>query len=243
MNSPVENASIPEQQQQNSQPNSQSSIMISNPSNPSSTSNLPNESTLTLNQESEFNTSLPPVILSPSSKSKVAPKDRIITYIRTRWPFFRCRKDIYLLLMAIAYFILCTYIVCIANSYADRVNTNAFLSDDKKYIAPDEIQDSLYDDFMNAKWLPQDLPDLLVRLSVALILLRGLSLGSMSAVVLRRVLFVMGSTYLLRAPFVASTVLPSPWRDCVTQYRPNILYDALLLLLQTRLACGDVFFR
>jgi len=52
----------------------------------------------------------------------------------------------------------------------------------------------------------------------------------------------MGFVYLLRACFIPLTVLPTPWVTCKKGYKDNIFYDAFLIVLQIRAACGDVFF-
>jgi len=176
----------------------------------------------------------------PNSEGGKSYMERIKSYLM----IYRNNRDIVFTLYSAIWFFFCTYVVCLANSYADRVNTNVNNNNDEMdYIAPDIILKPTHEYFIENKWIPRDIADLLVRGSAALIIIRALTLKCYSLTVTRRILLVMGFLYLLRACFIPLTVLPTPWVDCKKKYKDNIFWDALLLELQIRVACGDVFFR
>jgi len=157
---------------------------------------------------------------------------------------YRNNRDIIFTFYAAVYFFICTYIVSLTNSYADRVNTNVNNKvNDTDYVAPDALLKTANKIYENNLWIPRPIADYIVRTSAALIILRALTLKSYTLTVTRRILLVMGFVYLLRACFIPLTVLPTPWVTCKKGYKDNIFYDAFLIVLQIRAACGDVFFR
>jgi len=164
--------------------------------------------------------------------------DKIKTYIIV----YRNNRDVVFTLYSALWFFFCTYVVCLANSYADRTNTNVINDSDNDYVAPDVILKPTHQFYLENQWIPRDIADILVRATSGLIILRALTLKCYSLTVARRILLVMGFVYLLRACVIPLTVLPTPWVTCKKNYYDNIFYDALLLELQVRVACGDVFF-
>jgi hypothetical protein len=130
----------------------------------------------------------------------------------------------------------------LANSYADRINTNVNKIYDQPYVAPDVILQPSNAFFEKNLWIPRSIADYIFITSAALIIIRALTLISYSLTVTIRNLLIMGFVYLLRACFIPLTVLPTPWLNCKKTYKENIFYDALLIVLQVRAACGDVFF-
>jgi len=170
--------------------------------------------------------------------------DKILNKIKPYLKLYRNNRDIVFTLYSAIWFFFCTYFVSLTNSYADRVNTNVNNSeiDGVDYIAPDIILKPAHKYYKEHKWIPRDIADLLVRFSAAIIIIRALTLKNFSLTVTRRILLIMGFLYLLRACFIPLTVLPTPWVDCKKKYKDNIFWDALLLVLQIRVACGDVFF-
>jgi len=167
--------------------------------------------------------------------------DKIKEYFKV----YRNNRDIVFTLYSAVWFLFCTYVVCLANSYADRTNTNVINEGDptkEDYVAPDMILQHAQQFFDKNDWIPRNIADILVRCSAILIILRALTLKSYSLTVSRRIFLVMGFVYLLRACFIPLTVLPTPWTECIKGYHDNIFWDALLLELQLRMACGDVFF-
>ncbi|KAI0240093.1 hypothetical protein L0F63_001024 [Massospora cicadina] len=106
---------------------------------------------------------------------------------------------------------------------------------------PDALMDLAYPSYQKSG-LPIDLPDTLVQISMALVFLRILLCGRLSATVLRRVLYVCGLVYLIRAPFIMITALPNPLITCTSTPNPNRFYDAFLLMTQQRYSCGDVLY-
>ncbi|ORX79063.1 hypothetical protein BCR32DRAFT_269676 [Anaeromyces robustus] len=180
-------------------------------------------------------------ILSKKSKSV-----EIFNKIKPYLIVYRNNRDIIFTLYSAIWFFFCTYVVSLANSYADRTNTNVNLeAEEEPYIAPDVFLTLFKNSKKAFDWvqaIPEDIADTIVRTSAALIICRALTLKSMSLTVTRRVLLIMGFLYLLRACFIPLTVLPTPWVTCQKAYKPNIFYDAILLVLQLRVACGDVFY-
>ncbi|ORX58544.1 hypothetical protein BCR36DRAFT_318052 [Piromyces finnis] len=157
---------------------------------------------------------------------------------------YRNNRDIVFTLYAAIWFFFCTYVVCLANSYADRTNTNVINGNNNDYVAPDIILEFAHKFYLENEWIPRDIADLMVRTTSAFIIIRAITLKEYSFTVARRILLVMGFVYLLRACFIPLTVLPTPWVACEKTYKDddNIFLDALLLELQLRVACGDVFF-
>lgn len=150
-------------------------------------------------------------------------------------------RDIQLTIFSLSYFFLCLFIVCIGNSIADRVNPNNLLPVDQRRALPDplmHVANRLY----RKLGLPYNLSDQLIGVAFLSSLLRIVTLQSLASTVLRRLLYVMATVYLLRAFTVIVTVLPNPLVDCVSEPYPNILYDAIQLFLLRRGSCGDVFF-
>ncbi|KAG4106764.1 hypothetical protein H8356DRAFT_1025370 [Neocallimastix lanati (nom. inval.)] len=175
------------------------------------------------------------IIQSEETKTWI---EKIKPYLK----IYRNNRDIIFTFYAAVWFFICTYIVSLANSYADRINTNVNKIYDQPYVAPDVILQPSNAFFEKNLWIPRSIADYIVRTSAALIIIRALTLKSYSLTVTRRILLIMGFVYLLRACFIPLTVLPTPWLNCKKTYKENIFYDALLIVLQVRAACGDVFF-
>jgi len=168
---------------------------------------------------------------------------KLLEKINPYLKIYRNNRDIILTLYAAIWFFFCTYLVSLANSYADRINTNVNnTEEDIDYVAPDALLETANKFFTDNTWIPRSIADYLVRFTAGLIILRALTLKSYTLTVSRRILYVMGFVYLLRACFIPLTVLPTPWVTCKKDYKDNIFYDALLIVFQIRAACGDVFF-
>lgn len=169
--------------------------------------------------------------------------NKLLEKIKPYLVIYRNNRDIIFTLYAAIWFLFCTYVVSLSNSYADRTNTNVNNNyNDTDYIAPDALLGTANKIYENNTWIPRPIADYIVRTSAALIIIRALTLKSYTLTVTRRILYVMGFVYLLRACFIPLTVLPTPWVTCEKGYEDNIFYDAFLIVLQVRAACGDVFF-
>ncbi|KAJ9065189.1 hypothetical protein DSO57_1022223 [Entomophthora muscae] len=143
--------------------------------------------------------------------------------------------------LAVMWFLLCTYIVCLANSYMDVNNPSVNRNDRSFSRLPDALIDWVYPTYKT--WnLPENLPDTLVQISTALMFLRIVLGGRKAATLMRRAMYVSGVVYLIRAPFIVMTALPNPLESCQSTPNPNHFYDALLLMAQLRYSCGDVFY-
>ncbi|KNE62816.1 hypothetical protein, variant [Allomyces macrogynus ATCC 38327] len=184
--------------------------------------------------------SLPRSVSAPSPHKK-SHRAAVRQWLRTRWPFWRSFYDIQLTLGAFAFIVICTYITCLANSTVDRTNPNNLLPIDQRRPLDDPAKHATFKLYRETG-LPRNLSDTLVQLAAAMIILRGVTYGRYGCTVLRRAFYVGGIIYLLRAPTVLMTVLPNPLLDCVSHPNPNLFVDALLLLVQARYSCGDVFF-
>lgn len=92
--------------------------------------------------------------------------------------------------------------------------------------------------------LPTNLSDQLILVALFAIILRTFTMQTVPLItaVFRRVLYIMGTVYLLRALTVTLTVLPNPLTQCESQPDNDLFYDAYLLLTMKRVSCGDVFF-
>ena len=153
----------------------------------------------------------------------------------------RSPRDVQLTLLAVAYFLVCVFVNCIGNSIADRINPNQRLPVEERKPLPDWLMESTHH-LYKAAGLPANLSDQLIIVSLIAILLRALTLQSMTSTVARRLLFVMGTAYAMRAVSVTVTVLPNPLVECESVPHPNVLVDAVQLMMMQRVSCGDVFF-
>ena len=150
-------------------------------------------------------------------------------------------RDIRLTVLATVYVAACLYVACISNSVADRINPNNLLPVNQRRALPDPLMDAMNPVFK--RWaLPANLSDQLLLVAVVMILARAFTMGSQTFTTVRRVFFIAGAVYLLRACTVVITVLPNPLLECQSEPHPDLMYDAFLLFSARRVSCGDVFF-
>jgi hypothetical protein len=90
--------------------------------------------------------------------------------------------------------------------------------------------------------LPVNLSDHMVVVCLLWALARVFTMGSHTFTTLRRVFFITGTVYLLRAMTVIVTVLPNPLLECKSEPHEDLFFDAWLLFTAHRTSCGDVFF-
>ncbi|KNE55503.1 hypothetical protein AMAG_01391 [Allomyces macrogynus ATCC 38327] len=180
-------------------------------------------------------------VATPSQQTEW--RTRVLVWAYTRWPPWRRAvwTDVKLLGVSFVWFFVTMYINCLANSTVDRINPNTILPVDQRKVLQDPTIDKLGHGFFHSG-LPRDLPDLLVRVAGALIVVRAAISGRQALTIFRRFLYVAGAAFLLRAPSLLMTVLPNPNIDCMSSPHPNIFVDALYLLTLMRASCGDVFF-
>ncbi|KAJ3363007.1 hypothetical protein GGF31_001270 [Allomyces arbusculus] len=172
--------------------------------------------------------------VSAAHGGKPSHRAAVRQWLRTRWPFWRSFYDVRLTIGAFAFIVICTYITCLANSTVDRTNPNNLLPIDQRRPLDDPAMHATYKVYRETG-LPRNLSDTFVQIAAAMIILRGVTYGRYGCTVLRRAFYVGGIIYLLRAPTVLMTVLPNPLLDCVSHPKPNIFFDALLLLVQARI--------
>lgn len=149
------------------------------------------------------------------------------------------RREPLLTTLAGLWLALCIYVVCLANAYLDRYNPSLYSF--KRTRLPDPLLDFLSPYYLGSGLSP-DLADTLAQLGPLIIFLRPLLMREKALLVLRRQLFIIGTCYLIRAPFVLMTVLPNPLTSCKTQITSSLFYDAFLQFAQLRTSCGDVLF-
>ncbi|KAI0244301.1 hypothetical protein L0F63_005198, partial [Massospora cicadina] len=154
-----------------------------------------------------------------------------------RFRLWRDRKEVFNTLLAIIWFAFCTYVVCLANAYLDRT----YPTSTNFSRLPDPLLEGLAPYYVNSGLAP-DLADKLVKMAPLIIFLRPLLMGEHALLILRRQLFVIGTCYLVRTPFVLMTVLPNPLASCRSAPSTNLFYYALLLFAQVRSSCADVLF-
>ncbi|KAI9096129.1 hypothetical protein DFS34DRAFT_624068 [Phlyctochytrium arcticum] len=154
---------------------------------------------------------------------------------------WRDKRDILMLLGVLAYFVICIYLVAVANAFADRQNTNTNKPPNERYVAPDPLMDAT-DDWYKRK-LPQSLPDTCVVIAGGLLVLFAVTRGIAACTIVRRALFIVGSLYLGRVPYIMLTNFPAPWRECFTPVDYSSFgYDTWLLFSGKRVDCGDTFY-
>jgi hypothetical protein len=126
--------------------------------------------------------------------------------------FHQNRIDIFLLLIAIGYFLITTYIVSLSNAQVDQpeFNYNHSNRNEKTFLI-------LRDDFMTllSKWgngigISYNTPDYLLYACIVIMVACLFSLKNMAATVLRRTLYIAGTVYAMRAATIVATLLPNP---------------------------------
>ncbi|KAI9175478.1 hypothetical protein H9P43_006839 [Blastocladiella emersonii ATCC 22665] len=158
------------------------------------------------------------------------------------YPLAHSRRDVVLTAVAWTYFSACSFVTCLANSTADRINPNNLVPVAERRVLVDAGMTylaSVYETYVSG---PRDISDWFVRLCAVLMVTRAVLSGPRAATVLRRACYVGGTMYLLRAPTVLMTVLPNPLVACESHPDPSLWRDAVQLFFQRRFSCGDVFF-
>lgn len=158
-------------------------------------------------------------------------------------PTYPLVRDIQLVILSMLYFFSCMYVVSVGNAVADRINPNNFLPVEQRQPLPDMIMQSLNAVFRKTG-LPVNISDQFIMIATFSMLLRVFTMQTvpLTTAVFRRVLYVMGTVYLIRAMTITLTVLPNPLTECHSQPHPELLYDAWLIFTMKRTSCGDVFF-
>ncbi|KAJ3174353.1 hypothetical protein HDU88_000321 [Geranomyces variabilis] len=164
-------------------------------------------------------------------------------HIRPRLTLWKrpLKPELLKLLLAVVWFVICIYLVAVANAYADRKNTNENLPPAQRYVAPDPLMEATNSWFLRSG-LPQGISDTLVGISAALLFAFALTRGPACITIVRRALLIVGSLYLGRTPYMLLTVLPAPWRFCYTNIDPNFGVDTWKLFTGARVDCGDTFY-
>ncbi|KND04722.1 uncharacterized protein SPPG_00429 [Spizellomyces punctatus DAOM BR117] len=162
-------------------------------------------------------------------------------HVKPRVKLWRDKRDLGLLGLAVVYFIICIYLVAVANAFADRRNTNTNKPPDQRYVAPDPLLDATNPWYYRVH-LPQNLPDTCVLISGVLMVLFAITRGAAAVTLIRRALFIVGSLYLGRVPYMMLTNLPAPYIYCFTPVDSNFGKDTWLLFSGRRVDCGDTFY-
>lgn len=147
----------------------------------------------------------------------------------------------YTTIFAVSYAFVCIFLNCVGNAIADRLNTNNLLPLEERHALPDLLISATHSVYISSGLYP-NFPNHLIVASVTAIALRVATLGNDTLPVLRRILLITGTIYLMRAISVSITVLPNPLLDCKSDPSDSIINDALLILTGQMVTCGDVFF-
>lgn len=155
--------------------------------------------------------------------------------------FAESLRDVRLTVTAVLYATVCLYVTAISNSIADRINPNNLVPVAQRLPLPDPFM-FMTRPLYQSLGLPPAFSDYMILVCVALIMARVLTMGQRAFTTMRRIAFVTGTVYFLRAMTVVATVLPNPLLECESQWHDNIPYDAFLIFTLQRTSCGDVFF-
>ena len=163
---------------------------------------------------------------------------RITTNWLTRYYSKKEQKEIKLTMTAAVYFAISMVTVATANVISDRININVLLPNEERLPLPDLIM-RLSAPMFKAIF-PTGTSDMLI--AIAIMSTFGLLISLQSPQILRRIMYVIGTTFLLRAFTVLLTVLPNPLVECQADITNSILYDVFRVLTMQKMTCGDVFF-
>lgn len=150
-------------------------------------------------------------------------------------------KELPLTLVAVAWFMLCTFLTSLINVYLDRANPFLSPPPSHRLRLPDLLLDVLNPEYIRARVAPT-LPDTLVHLAPAVMFLRVVLGGRGSCWILRQLGYMVGTGYLIRLFFVSMTILPNSNVNCEFSIGSSLLHDTLLVMLQVKQTCGDVVF-
>eukprot|EP00158_Paraphelidium_tribonemae_P002679 Partr_v1_DN25581_c0_g1_i1_m20831 len=169
--------------------------------------------------------------------------ENILTFLRSSMKPSISHQEAVWSCISILYFVICMYLVSVANSHSDDLNPNASVPMDQRKVLKDiplEYTQSLHID------LPHVVPEILVATSVISWILRVVFMPSaaMALALLRRSFWITGTIYLMRAICVDSTILPFSYTICQVTKDPetSAWIDGFNILLMHRSSCGDVVF-
>jgi hypothetical protein len=131
----------------------------------------------------------------------------------------------------------------VGNSLADKLNVSNYLTEAQRaeLVLPDPLMQVSHPLYKKLNFSNRA-SDIAVAVSALVLFTRPLFLGRNCVTVVRRILIVLGTMYLLRAFTVSLTVLPNPFVECHSEREDNVLYNAALVITSQRVTCGDVFF-
>ena len=133
------------------------------------------------------------------------------------------------------------YAVAIANSIADRINPNSHLPFGERVVLPDPIME-LMSSFVGGNWTW--VPELLAMSSIILWFIRLLLTRNveLALTIIKRTFTISAVIYTCRAVSVVMTLLPYPLVKCEVNIGNSVWMDALDLMVQRKMSCGDVWF-
>jgi hypothetical protein len=125
--------------------------------------------------------------------------------MKNRLVLWQSRRDLLLLALAVAYFMVCMFTVSLANAAADREaiayarsRSNGTSSTLNATVLPDALMDVSRDWFVDSK-IPHDISDTLVKVAAGVAILRAVTMGRQSSRVLRQLFFLAGTVFAFRA--------------------------------------------
>jgi hypothetical protein len=151
------------------------------------------------------------------------------------------RRDLAKTVLALIYFGVSLYIMCISNAISDRLNINAYVEPAMKVVLPDPLMQNFapYFDRLHIHW---DVNDLMLTVFIIITFVRFSFIGNTTCTILRRMLMTWGTCQFLRAFTVDMTILPNPYPYCLPHIENNVFLHAFYIATRQRVSCGDVFF-
>jgi hypothetical protein len=147
-------------------------------------------------------------------------------------------------LRALGLFACSLFLMCMANSMADRLNlNNTEFRGETRLILPDPIM-SVMGGVVSDTGLSTQINDLsLAAVVVSAFLYVSFFFSTPSRwIPLRRLFMVWSTMNCLRAICITLTILTNPYLKCTSKPLPNLFADAFALFITRRQSCGDVFF-
>ncbi|KAI9293632.1 hypothetical protein K502DRAFT_306009 [Neoconidiobolus thromboides FSU 785] len=150
-------------------------------------------------------------------------------------------KEIYITLIGVLWMLLIVYPVYLGIAMADTMNPYANSPPGTRFVIYDPILLNLSTAFKKTR-LPRNVSDIMVGICFFLIFLRVFLNGRKTLLLLRRVFYIVGFLYLLRIPFMLTTLMPPPITECVPKDHKSVFFYAKLLMLQKMESCADLMY-
>lgn len=161
--------------------------------------------------------------------------------IKSYRPYHDKRDLIHAFFPGLVYLLVTVYYLSMINAYLDRVYYEYMKEGIYQVRLKDYLVDYFYPRYI-AAGVPWDLSDVFARICFACIVIFVLLGGKDTCWRFRRIGYLVGSMYFMRSFFVLTTHLPSALESCHPNPQYPFMYDALMIMIQARASCGDIFF-